>query len=304
VRVEQLLRHHDDVATVAELVAVGVSRQVVANRVRVGRWQRPLPRVVVTHSGPLSDDQRRRAALKYGGPTALLSHETAGVLLGLRVVEDKVHVSVRHGVRKPSMDFVVVHQSRAELSRRLVAGLPCTTVARTVVDIGCTMRSLNDVRALVADSVQRHLTTVAALERAVAQAARRRPALLYQAVEEVAAGSRSAGEAEFLRLIRAAQLPMPQLNAPITVSGRRFRVDALWSDHKVVVEIDGRAWHVKAGQWESDLERQNLLHAAGYVVLRFPMRRLYEDPAGVVAEIRAVLVDRGRLSGVVSYANR
>lgn len=292
---DALLARGHGVATVAELVATGISRQVVANRVHSGRWQRPLPRVVVAHSGPLTVEQRHRAALKYGGSGAMLSHNSAGVLLGLRVTEELVHICIPHGNPKPSTAFVAVHQSRAKLGRRLVAGLPCTSVARTVVDIGCAMPRLNDVRALVADSVQRDLTTLTALEREIARTPRHSPALVRQALDEVAAGARSAGEAEFLKLIRAARLPTPRLNAPITVDGRRFRVDALWFDRKVIVEIDGRAWHVKAGQWESDLRRQNLLHAAGYIVLRFPMRRLYEDPAGVVAEIRAVLTDRGRL---------
>lgn len=293
--VDRLLLLGNGVASVADLAAAGISRQVIANRVRVGRWQRPLPRVVVAHSGPLTDDQRRRAVLVYGGSTAVLSHSSAGVMVGLRVVEDDVHVSVRHGVRRPSISFAVVHQTRSELTRQFSGGLPCTTAARTVVDIACSLQRLNDVRALVADSIQRGLTTVVALEREMSRAPRHRPAFLRQAVEEVTAGARSAGEAEFLQIIRRAGLPMPQLNAPITVDGQRFRVDALWSDCKVVVEIDGRAWHVKAGQWERDLERQNLLHAAGYIVLRFPMRRLFEDPAGVVAEVRTVLIDRGGL---------
>lgn len=288
-----LLRRNDDVVSVTDLVTTGVGRQTIARRIRTGHWQRPLPRIVVTHSGPLTADQRRRAALKYGGPAALLSHESAGILLDLRVSEDRTHITVPHGMPKASVAFVAVHQSAATLGRRLVNGLPCTNVSRTVVDIACNMRRLNDVRALVADSVQRGLTTIAALERAVARAPRHCPAQLRQAVEEVSVGARSAGEAEFLQLIRSAGLPMPQLNAPIAVDGRRFRVDALWSDCKVVVEIDGRAWHVQAGRWENDLQRQNLLHAAGYVIVRFPMRRLYEDPVGVIDELRAVLIARG-----------
>jgi very-short-patch-repair endonuclease len=108
---------------------------------------------------------------------------------------------------------------------------------------------------LVSDAVQRRLTTIDSVIREAAQAPKRGSSLLNQAVSEVAAGARSAGEAAFLELLRRAGIAEPELNAEITINGRRYVVDALWRDLGVVVEIDGMAWHLSGEQWQDDLQR-------------------------------------------------
>jgi very-short-patch-repair endonuclease len=221
-----------------------------------------------------------------------LSHSSAANIHGLRVIESSVEISVPHGLRRPPTQFVRTHQSRRPLIPTFRSGLPCTPIARTVVDVACSMSARDDVRALVSDAVQRGLTTVPALLRETDRLPRSRPRWLRLALDEVAAGARSAGEAEFLRLVRLARLPMPELNARVRAGGRTYTVDALWADLRIVVEIDGAAHHAGIREWEADLRRQNALHAAGYIVLRFPVRRLHVDPAGVVDELRVVLLQR------------
>ncbi|MBO0883725.1 MAG: DUF559 domain-containing protein [Mycobacterium sp.] len=283
-----LLRRHDDVASVSALVAAGLSRQLIARRVRQGRWQRPLPRVVIGHSGPLSQRQRHRAALLYGGADAALSHYSAGLLLGLRVHEADVHVTVPHGRGRQGAGFVRVHQSQSIHVVR-ADGLRCVYSPRTVIDVAYDLGSLGDVRALIADSVQRGIVDIDQLRYEASKGPIRGSRFLRIALDEVAIGVRSPGEAEFMRLVRRARLPMPVLNAPISVAGRRFVVDALWPDHWLIVEIDGLTWHLDSARWELDLRRQNLLHSAGYLVLRFSVRRVREDPDGLISELTTVL---------------
>ncbi len=102
-------------------------------------------------------------------------------------------------------------------------------------------------------------------------------------------GARSAGEAEFVRLVQRSGLPTPEFNARVETAEGSFLVDALWRDYGLGVEIDGAAWHLDVLSWERDLRRQNLVHTAGVTLLRFPVRRLRDDPAGVVDELRAAL---------------
>lgn len=243
----------------------------------------------MAHNGPPSRRQWCQAALLYGGANALLSHRTAGALHGLRVVPLRVEILVPHGRHQASTDRVLVHQTNqlAEPDRREC--LSCTTVDRAVVDIALTMRFRDDVRALLADAVQRRLTTVSALAAAAELAPRRGSRHLRAALEEVEAGARSCGEAEFLDLVRRAGLPEPELNAPVLTSRGTFWVDALWRAARVAVEIDGQAWHLEAAAWERDLRRQNLLIASGLTLLRFPVRRLRDDPDGVLREMKAAL---------------
>lgn len=277
------------VCLIAELVTGGMSRRMIGTRLRTGRWQRVLPGVVVTHSGPLTADQRRVAGLVFSGRAALLSHRSAATMLGLRVAEDGVEVTVPHGSSHRSHGFVVVHQSGRPPERRLVRGLPCVGVARTVVDVACGMTRRSDVRALVSDAVQRGLVTVDALHAEAEHAPRHAPLLLRRALAEVTVGARSAGEAEFVRLLQGSDLPMPAFNARVETLGGSFLIDALWREYGVGVEIDGAAWHLGALSWERDLRRQNLITGKGIVLLRFPVVRLRGDPAGVLAEVRAAL---------------
>jgi very-short-patch-repair endonuclease len=65
-------------------------------------------------------------------------------------------------------------------------------------------------------------------------------------------------------------------------------LDVLWPLEKVVVEVDGDE-HRGRLKWVDDRQRDNLLHLAGYVVLRFPNDRVAMDMAAVLNEIRMQL---------------
>jgi very-short-patch-repair endonuclease len=197
-----------------------------------------------------------------------------------------VEITVPHGRSRRSTDLVVVHQSRSRLDQVIRDGLPCTSTARTVVDVACTMTSRDDVRALVSDAVQRGLSSLLTLARETERAPRHGRGFLGAALEEAEAGARPAGEARLLRLLRQAHLPLPAINAPIHLGRQTYVADALWTELRLIVEIDGAAWHLNARSWDRDLRRQNALQAAGFVVLRFPYSRLAQDPAGVIQDIR------------------
>ncbi len=68
--------------------------------------------------------------------------------------------------------------------------------------------------------------------------------------------------------------------------------DVVFEAHRVVIEIDGRAYHVTADRFERDRERQNRLVAAGWTVLRFTWRDLTERPRYVIDTVRAILATR------------
>jgi very-short-patch-repair endonuclease len=57
----------------------------------------------------------------------------------------------------------------------------------------------------------------------------------------------------------------------------------------VAVEVDGRAWHVDVERFRADHRKGNALSMAGWTLLRFTWHDLDGDPAGVLAEILAVL---------------
>jgi hypothetical protein len=69
------------------------------------------------------------------------------------------------------------------------------------------------------------------------------------------------------------------------VPGRRFRGDIYLPGSRVVVEMDGFAYHRSKEAFQKDRERQNLLVQHGYRVLRYYTRQVFNDLDAVVAQI-------------------
>jgi very-short-patch-repair endonuclease len=89
-----------------------------------------------------------------------------------------------------------------------------------------------------------------------------------------------------LRLIRDARLPAPETNAYL----HHLEVDFLWPQQRLVVEVDGFAYHSDRAAFERDRERDAALVAAGFRVIRVTWRQLVDQPLVVVARIASALV--------------
>src|SRR4051794_6695821 len=63
-----------------------------------------------------------------------------------------------------------------------------------------------------------------------------------------------------------------------------FVTDFCCPDHRLIVELDGG---IHDSQLEQDREREQLLIAAGYVIIRFPNERVIDNLSIVLAAIRA-----------------
>jgi leucyl-tRNA synthetase len=74
-------------------------------------------------------------------------------------------------------------------------------------------------------------------------------------------------------------------------------VDFCCPDRRLVVELDGA---VHATQQEHDAEREALLVAAGYRVLRFPNESVNDDLPGVLESIRAVADEQSSIPALRS----
>ncbi len=97
--------------------------------------------------------------------------------------------------------------------------------------------------------------------------------------------TRSALEARFLSVCRRAGLPRPLVN--VRIAG--FEVDAVWPAERLVVELDGYAYHRTRTAFERDRARDAALQIAGYRVARVTYRMLESDPAAVVDLVRSLL---------------
>jgi very-short-patch-repair endonuclease len=100
--------------------------------------------------------------------------------------------------------------------------------------------------------------------------------------------TRSEAERRLLALVRAAALPQPKANSRIA----GMEVDFLWQEQKVIVEVEGYAYHAGGRAFERDRERDTTLAARGYVVLRVTWRALAARREAVAARIAAALAIR------------
>lgn len=100
----------------------------------------------------------------------------------------------------------------------------------------------------------------------------------------------SALESLFVALIRGANLPQParQLSAHRGTS-RIGRLDFVYADRKINIEVDGRKHHVIRRDFQRDRERDNDLNLMGWIVLRFTWHDVLFRPNYVVDKIREAL---------------
>jgi very-short-patch-repair endonuclease len=191
----------------------------------------------------------------------------------------------RHGPRG-----VRVHRSKLlhEGDVTEVDGIAVTSLAWTVVDYAG-ITNQREVR-LVLEALERRLIYIGReLDELLERTPKRKGVkTLRKAIAEMtgpAPWMQSELEEAFRELIRGSDLPEHEAN--VFVEGEL--VDALWRQERVIVELDGFAYHKSRAQFEKDRRRDAKLQVAGYRVLRVTQQRLQNEPEAVLAEIRALL---------------
>ena len=124
---------------------------------------------------------------------------------------------------------------------------------------------------------------------AIRGARARRPCARCLATTRPPGVTRNDFELRFRELVEAHGLPAPRFNADLAVGGRFFEVDCLWSDQRLIVELDGRAVHGTRHAFEADRERDRLLLVEGWRVARVTWRQLSDTPSAVAADLRGLL---------------
>jgi very-short-patch-repair endonuclease len=174
-----------------------------------------------------------------------------------------------------------------------VAGVPATGLARTFVDLAAELPRPKLERALNEAEVQ-GLTDRLSIPDLLERYSRRSGTAVLRrllAEERQTQGiTRRQLEARFKRLLDHSDLPRPKLNAHVTTTnGRTFEVDCLWRPQGTIVELDGRATHGTRRAFERDREKDRLLQADGWRVVRVTWRQLRDDGPAVVADLRRTL---------------
>lgn len=257
-----------------------------------------LPGVYLTWTGQAGPAHRQIAALLYAGPASMITGSVALFAHGIKVpYPELVDVLVPAGRQRVSRAFVRLHRTKRMPTQSYTSGVVrYAPPARAVADAARGMAKIADVRAVVADAVQRGKCPLEMLVVEAGAGAVRGSALLRQVIAEVTDGVRSVVEAEFRDLIIGAGLPLPVFNPRLFAGGRFIaQPDCWWPDAGVAAEVDSREWHLSPQDWERTLARHALMSAHGIVVLHFTPRQIRAQRTEVATNLRAALeAARGR----------
>lgn len=244
-----------------QLLTAGVPAHRIDYRLRHGRLVR-LHRGVYG-VGPVPGRHRREmAAVLAAGPGAALGGSSAAGLLGLAAApaaEAPVTVTTERDVRTGDPGIQVRRCTRLPDDEvRTVSGVPATTAARTLMDLADSLPDQELERA-VAKALRRDLVRPGELRQIAGRHSRlpraRRLARLLDGDDVVF--TRSEAERRFLALLQSARLPRPAVNRVV----KGHEVDFLWRQERLVVEVDGRAYHSEDGAFEGDRARDGRLIA-------------------------------------------
>ena len=288
-QIARIARRQHGLITSRQFEALGLSRQAISDRCAFGRLHRVHRGVYAVGHAAISPAARRLAAVLTYGDEAVASHVGAAVTWELRKSSSRLqHVTVpgharsRPGIRVHLRTLVAADRGRRD-------GIPVTSLARTLVDLGDVVPSAH-VRSALVRAEQLRIVDMTAIDAALARAGRTRGAAVLRGVLRIYdprwEQTRSELELALLDLVTTQGLPLPEINAWIE---SRFLVDALWRRQRFVVEVDGAAFHDTPSARRDDARRDRMLRVLGYDVRRFSYAEMTASPDHVARTLRTAL---------------
>ncbi len=223
---------------------------------------------------------------------AVLSHTSAARVWRMPLPhgqDDRLQVTVPRSCRRWAPTLAQVHRRTLhEADVALVEGVRVTSPARTLVDLASCL-PMADAVAAADHSVREGLLSLAALDdrvRATRGPGSLKPRCLVALCDPAA---ESAIESLLRVELRLGGLPLPDLQLQIPTPAGIVRVDFGWPRARLVVEVDGFAFHSDRAAYRRDRERGNALQLLGWRVLRFTWEQVVGRASWVVAQIAAAL---------------
>jgi hypothetical protein len=286
---ERAASQHGLVST-ADFAELEIAAEQVRHRVDQ-RWLIKLaPRVVAVAGSPDTHERQLQAGLLSLGPSSWVSYEAAAALHGFdRSEADAVEFTVERTARNTPSCFAVHTTARIDrLHRVTVAGFRTMSATRTILDLAHARGSQSRVAAALDSAVRlgiSHPTVLAKRLAALRGSGRWGCRLIDRLLPD--SGGHSPLERAFLGVVRSIDAPPPQRQVvQRTPTGRHIaRVDFLFPDHRLIVEVNGRRGHVSDVERTKDAQRRNELQALGFRVVEYTTDHLRQRRAWVAADL-------------------
>lgn len=291
--IARLAERQHGIVSRTQLLDLGLGEDAIDTRLRSGRLHRVHCGVYAVGHGLVPKEGRWLAAVMRGGEGAVLSHGSAAALWGiLRDGErDRIDISLPRSTQLPRpIRRHVLRLTPDEITARQL--IPVTSLARTLFDIA--VGSPHErLEAAIREAEYRHRFQLQQLENVLERHPGRRGATAIRAcLHRLGRGSRgrtrSRLEVRFAALLARTDLPQPALNVLLDLDGFKIEADCLWSEQRLIVELDGNRSHGGRVAFEADRERDRRLQVAGWRVIRVTWRQL-DDPDALLADLRNLL---------------
>jgi very-short-patch-repair endonuclease len=274
--------------------AAGFSERQIQLRITGKRWESVYRGVYRIVGSPATLQQSALAGALYAGDGALVSHGTAGVLLGIAGARSSAVELWVPSSRRSEVGGLVLHRGTRldRADRHTVGPIPVTTPARTLIDLSARMEDARLVSAME-DAFRRRLVTperlkvrVEALQKSGRPGAGRLAELL---AGRSGPALESTLEARVWLLVRRSGLPLPQRQFWVSLPGGRYRLDFAWPEQRIGLECDGWEYHGAQSSFDPDRARLAEFAAARWRILPVTWKACTRTPDRVERWLRDAL---------------
>jgi len=292
---EQLLQiagsQHGTIAKF-QLADLGIPKSTVAHHLRSREFVLRARGTYSLLGTPDTWHQQATIAVLANGRGALLSHTSALKNLGVldkgfndtNVSRDhfdrelqRFHVVTNRNIRNDKDYFIHRSISIKKLPiPQIVNGIPQVTVERAIIESAGILGPAH-LDNVVFSALKKNLTSIGNLSNELAQthtAPGRSKAKLGELLKNYAKNNAQKIKMESILEKRVYDLLNKTLNLdvhtqfPIYAHGRQYRADFAIPKEKIVIEVDGHAFHWSREHLDSDRRRQNDIASAGWRILR------------------------------------
>lgn len=300
--------HHHWVISRAELVGLGMPLSTIDSWLESGRLV-PLLHAVYGYGRDIeSSESAWRAALLAAGPGAALAGRTACEFWGMVQKRKGIPARIRIASGRNSAGTLKgrsrsLARTRVELIHRQLDpaetcqrnGFTVTTPARAQIDFAAEASPAAVRFAFLEACRLGHLgrTEIEYCFRRIAGrrgATSLRPHLALWVPELQRINSVLEG------LFLLAWIPHDHRRPLVNEKVLGYEVDCYWPSHRLVFELDGRAYHANPAARARDAVKDRRLRAGGLTVIRFGYEAVNEDP-GTVLRTGSRLLDAAEASG-------
>lgn len=319
-------RRQSGLITREQARAAGVSAEQIDGHLRANRWYRVAPRVYATSAAPPTTRQLICAVWLWAGPSSVILGNAALFWQRRRLVTPRViDIAVTKHLRPPELPLidlpdddqgspwargftprpagpisecrrlrVVAH--RRHIDEIDIVGWDRIWTARTehaVYDLLPT-----EGPRLLDDAIRLGWVTLPLVQQLHRRSRGRRGAARSGEILSAAtSGGISEGERLLHRYLKIAGITGWRANPTVRVDGRTMKGDTVFDDLRLIIEIDGFAFHSSHARFHDDRSRQNVLVGADWTVLRFTWWHLANDPDDVIRQIKKTIAMLAQRSG-------